>query len=117
MQPPGAIAEAARQIASKQLSPVELTHTCLDRIARIDPSVHSFLLVTEERALADARAAEARIMRDGPKGPLDGIPIGYKDIYRTPLELVPRRATPDYWRTMCRGPMRQPWCGWWRPAP
>ena len=45
--------------------------------------VRSFLLVTEERALADARAAEARIMRDGSKGPLDGIPIGYKDIYNT----------------------------------
>ena len=83
MQPIPTIAEAARQIAAKQLSPVELTRTCLDRIARIDPNVHSFLFVTEERALADARAAEARIMRDGPKGPLDGIPIGYKDIYNT----------------------------------
>ena len=77
------IAEAARQIAAKQLSPVELTQECLARIARIDPTVHSFLLVTEERALADARAAEARIMRDGPKGDLDGIPIGHKDIYNT----------------------------------
>lgn len=83
MQPPPTIAEAARQIAGKQLSPVELTRTCLERIARIDPNVHSFLLVTEDRALADARAAEARIMRNGPKGPLDGIPIGYKDIYST----------------------------------
>ncbi len=83
MQPLLTIAEAARQIAGKQISPVELTRVCLERIARIDPSVRSFLLVTEERALADARAAEARIMRDGPKGPLDGIPIGYKDIYST----------------------------------
>ncbi len=83
MQPLPTIAEAARQIASKQLSPVELARSCLQRIAHIDPSIHSFLLVTEERALTDARAAEARIMRDGPKGPLDGIPIGYKDIYNT----------------------------------
>src|ERR1700744_3143880 len=83
MQPLLTIAEAARQIARKQLSPVDLVGICLERIARIDPSVHSFLLVTEERALADARAAEARIRRDGPKGPLDGIPIGYKDIYNT----------------------------------
>jgi aspartyl-tRNA(Asn)/glutamyl-tRNA(Gln) amidotransferase subunit A len=83
MQSLPTIAEAARQIAGKQLSPVELTRSCLDRIARIDPIVHSFVLVTEERALADARAAEARIMRNGPKGPLDGIPIGYKDIYNT----------------------------------
>jgi aspartyl-tRNA(Asn)/glutamyl-tRNA(Gln) amidotransferase subunit A len=83
MQSLPTIAEAARQIAGKQLSPVELTRGCLNRIARIDPHVHSFLLVTEERALADARAAEDRIMRYGPKGPLDGIPIGYKDIYKT----------------------------------
>ncbi|TDH58958.1 hypothetical protein E2C06_29780, partial [Dankookia rubra] len=45
--------------------------------------LHSFLLVTEERAMADARAAEVRIMHDGPKGPLDGIPIAHKDILDT----------------------------------
>lgn len=83
MQPFLTISEAARQIAARQISPVELTRACLDRIARIDPGLHSFLLVTEERAMADARASEERIMRDGPKGPLDGIPIGHKDIYNT----------------------------------
>ena len=83
MEIPLTVAGAARQIAAKQISPVELARAYLDRIGRIDAHVHSFLLVTEERALADARAAEARIMRDGPKGPLDGIPIGYKDIYNT----------------------------------
>jgi aspartyl-tRNA(Asn)/glutamyl-tRNA(Gln) amidotransferase subunit A len=83
MQPFLTISEAARQIAARQISPVELTRACLDRIARIDPGLHSFLLVTEERAMADARASEERIMRDGPKGPLDGIPIGLKDIYNT----------------------------------
>ena len=77
MEMPSTIADAARQISAKQISPVELTRTCLDRIARIDMHVHSFLLVTEERALADARAAEARIMRDGSKGPLDGIPSNH----------------------------------------
>jgi aspartyl-tRNA(Asn)/glutamyl-tRNA(Gln) amidotransferase subunit A len=40
-------------------------------------------LLTEERALADARAAEARVMAGAAKGPLDGIPIGHKDIYNT----------------------------------
>jgi aspartyl-tRNA(Asn)/glutamyl-tRNA(Gln) amidotransferase subunit A len=83
MEPPPTIADAARQIAAKQISPVELTRACLDRISRIDPHVHSFLLVSEERALADARAAEARVMHSGPMGPLDGIPIAYKDIYNT----------------------------------
>jgi aspartyl-tRNA(Asn)/glutamyl-tRNA(Gln) amidotransferase subunit A len=77
------IAEAARRIAAKQLSPVELAKTHLDRIRRLDPGLNAFLLVTEERALADARAAEARQMSGALRGRLDGIPIAHKDIYNT----------------------------------
>src|ERR1700761_8001469 len=77
------IAAASKLIADKQLSPVELTRACLDRVAKLDATLHSFLLVTEERALADARAAEARMMAGTLKSPLDGIPIGHKDIYNT----------------------------------
>jgi aspartyl-tRNA(Asn)/glutamyl-tRNA(Gln) amidotransferase subunit A len=77
------IAEASRQIASKQLSPVELTQACLDRIKALDPTLNAFLLVTPERAMADARAAEARIMAGLSRGKLDGIPIAHKDIYNT----------------------------------
>ncbi len=77
------IAEAARRIATKDLSPVELTRDCLDRVGKLESTLHSFLLLTEERALADACAAEARVMAGAPLGPLDGIPIGHKDIYNT----------------------------------
>src|SRR5947207_3629076 len=77
------IAEAARQIAAKQLSPVELTRACLDRVKALDDRLHAFVHLTEERALAEARAAEAAIMAGGPKGPLHGIPIGLKDIVDT----------------------------------
>jgi aspartyl-tRNA(Asn)/glutamyl-tRNA(Gln) amidotransferase subunit A len=77
------IAEAARRIATKDLSPVELTRQCLERIKRLDGTLHSFIRLTEERALADAKAAEAAIVKGGPKGPLHGIPIGHKDIYGT----------------------------------
>jgi aspartyl-tRNA(Asn)/glutamyl-tRNA(Gln) amidotransferase subunit A len=77
------IAEAARRIAAKQLSPVELAKTHLDRIRRLDPALNAFLVVTEERALADARAAEARQMSGELHGRLDGIPIAHKDIYNT----------------------------------
>jgi aspartyl-tRNA(Asn)/glutamyl-tRNA(Gln) amidotransferase subunit A len=77
------IAEAARRIATKQLSPVELAKTHLDRIHRLDPDLNAFLLVTEERALADAKAAEARQMSGALRGRLDGIPIAHKDIYNT----------------------------------
>jgi aspartyl-tRNA(Asn)/glutamyl-tRNA(Gln) amidotransferase subunit A len=77
------IAEADKLIAAKQLSPVELTRICLDRVKKLDPTLHSFLLLTEDRAMADARAAEARMMAGTRKTPLDGIPIGHKDIYNT----------------------------------
>jgi aspartyl-tRNA(Asn)/glutamyl-tRNA(Gln) amidotransferase subunit A len=77
------IAEASRQIAAKQVSPVELAQACFDRAARLDDALHAFLLRTEERAMADARAAEARAMRGQRRGKLDGIPIVHKDIYCT----------------------------------
>jgi len=83
MSPFPTIAEAGKLIADRQLSPVELTRHCLDRVQKLDPVLHSFLLVTEDRAMADAKAAESRMMAGGLKGPLDGIPIGHKDIYNT----------------------------------
>lgn len=77
------IAEASKLIAEKKLSPVELTKACLARVNALDERLNAFILPTEERALADARAAEARVMAGAAKGPLDGIPIGHKDIYNT----------------------------------
>jgi aspartyl-tRNA(Asn)/glutamyl-tRNA(Gln) amidotransferase subunit A len=77
------IAEAARLIAAKRLSPVELTRACLERVHRLDGQLHAFVHLTEERALAEARAAETAIMTRGPSGPLHGIPIGLKDIVDT----------------------------------
>ncbi len=53
------------------------------RVKAHDETLHAFVLVTEERALADAKAAEAAIMRDGPLTPLQRIPIGLKDIVDT----------------------------------
>lgn len=77
------IAEAAKLIATKQLSPVELTQACLGRVAEMDGALHAFILPTPERAMADAKAAEASIMKHGPSGPMHGIPIGLKDIVDT----------------------------------
>jgi len=77
------IAEAGRQIAARSLSPVELTKAHLGRIRTLNPTLSAFVLVTEERALTDARASEARQMAGTLRGPLDGIPIAHKDIYST----------------------------------
>ncbi len=56
------IAEAAKLIAAKKLSPVELTKACIERTHALDGELHAFILLTEDRAFADARAAEAAIM-------------------------------------------------------
>ena len=56
------IAEAARLIAAKELSPVELTRACLARVHAHDGELHVFVHMTEERALAEAREAERAIM-------------------------------------------------------
>ena len=77
------IAEAARLIERKELSPIELVESRLDRIARLDGRLNSFIRVLAEEARADARAAEAEIATDRYRGCLHGIPIGLKDIYET----------------------------------
>jgi aspartyl-tRNA(Asn)/glutamyl-tRNA(Gln) amidotransferase subunit A len=77
------ITTAARLIASRQLSPVELTRSCLARIEALDGRLNSFLLVRAEAALAEAAAAEADIARGDYRGPLHGIPIAHKDIVET----------------------------------
>src|SRR5438034_560599 len=77
------IAEAAVLIESRELSPVELVDSRLDRIARLDGRLNSFIRVLGDEARRDARAAEAEIAAGKYRGPLHGIPIGLKDIYET----------------------------------
>src|SRR5438105_10234674 len=77
------IAEAARLIEQRELSPVELVDSRLDRIARLDGRLNSFIRLLADEARAAARAAEAEIAAGKYRGPLHGIPIGLKDIYET----------------------------------
>src|SRR5438552_2376928 len=77
------IAEAARLIQQRELSPVELVDSRLARIERLDGRLHSFIRVLADQARADARTAEAEIEAGKYRGPLHGIPIGLKDIYET----------------------------------
>jgi aspartyl-tRNA(Asn)/glutamyl-tRNA(Gln) amidotransferase subunit A len=77
------IAEASQLLASRKLSPVELTKAYLDRIARLDPQLNAYLLLLGDEAMASARVAEAEIMQGHYRGPLHGVPIALKDIYST----------------------------------
>jgi aspartyl-tRNA(Asn)/glutamyl-tRNA(Gln) amidotransferase subunit A len=71
-----------RRFRARELSPVELTTALLRRIERLDPKLHAFVTVTADRALAEAKTAEAAIAH-GDGRPLLGIPVAYKDIYAT----------------------------------
>ncbi len=77
------IAEASALIASRKLSPVDLTKAFLARIEALDGRLNSYLLVTAGHALAQAKAAEAEIAAGKYRGPLHGIPYALKDIYCT----------------------------------
>jgi aspartyl-tRNA(Asn)/glutamyl-tRNA(Gln) amidotransferase subunit A len=70
------IVEAAALIARGQLSPVELTESCLSRAARLEGSVKAFITLDYEGARNQARALE----KSRASGPLHGIPIGIKDL-------------------------------------
>ncbi len=77
------LTEAAELLAREEISPVELTQAHLARIERIDPLLNSYLTVTADLALEQARLEEAEIRRGQRRGPLHGVPLALKDLYGT----------------------------------
>jgi len=76
------IAQLSRELANKTFSSVELTQHFIDRIKQYDPTLNSFITVTEAQALSAAKAADA-VRAAGKAGILTGIPIAQKDIFCT----------------------------------
>jgi len=74
------IPQAARTIASGELSPVELTDACLGRIEEHEPTIKAFVTVDGERARDQARRLTDELPRSGPRSALHGIPLGIKDL-------------------------------------
>jgi aspartyl-tRNA(Asn)/glutamyl-tRNA(Gln) amidotransferase subunit A len=72
-------AEIGRLIAKGDLDPVEVAEFFLRRIER-DRQNPSFIVVTRERALREAAASRKRCREGRPAGPLDGVPIAWKDL-------------------------------------
>ena len=77
------LAEAARLISLRQLSPVEYTENLLARTEALEPQLNAFITRTPDVAMAAARRAEAEIMHGNLRGPLHGMPFALKDIYDT----------------------------------
>jgi aspartyl-tRNA(Asn)/glutamyl-tRNA(Gln) amidotransferase subunit A len=83
MTPFNSISELAQGLRRREVSPVEITRACLERIERLNPALNAFVTVTPESALAEARRAEAEIGRGEWRGPLHGIPVALKDLIDT----------------------------------
>ncbi len=75
------IAEAGRLIRARKLSPVEFTRALMARIAATDAVYHAYIAVTADLAIAQAKAAEAEIMRGEWRSPMHGVPYATKDIF------------------------------------
>lgn len=75
--------DLGRAIESGEIDPVALTRTYLDAIAAHPLRDRIYSCVTADRAEAEARAASARAKSGHRLGPLDGVPISWKDLFDT----------------------------------
>ncbi|HUE56228.1 MAG TPA: amidase [Candidatus Udaeobacter sp.] len=77
------VRELAELVRTKQVSSVMLTEMYLERLKRYDPALKFVVTLTEERALAQAKKADADIAAGKYRGPLHGLPWGAKDLLAT----------------------------------
>jgi aspartyl-tRNA(Asn)/glutamyl-tRNA(Gln) amidotransferase subunit A len=75
--------DLARMIATKEVSPVEVTRAHLERITARDATLKAFITVCADAALEAARQAEAELVAGRLRGPLHGVPLGLKDLFNT----------------------------------
>ena len=77
------IAEMGRMLRAGTITAEKLVRDSLARVAALDGKLHAFVLLTEDRALADARRADDELKSGRDRGPFHGIPYALKDIYDT----------------------------------
>jgi len=75
--------EAAKQIKSRDLSPVELVESLLSQYDSLEPNLNAWVYLDREALLADAQQKQEELEKGVSVGPLHGVPIGLKDIYYT----------------------------------
>ena len=73
--------DAAKQIRTGELSPVAYTEALLERIARHDGNLNTFIAVAADQAMAAAEAAQRDVSNGADLGPLHGVPFALKDIF------------------------------------
>ncbi|AKX54983.1 glutamyl-tRNA amidotransferase [Thiopseudomonas alkaliphila] len=76
------LAEITRALAAKEFSSTEITQHLLQRIKQLDPQLNSFITLSEDSALAQAKQAD-QCLAAGEQGPLLGAPLAHKDLFCT----------------------------------
>jgi aspartyl-tRNA(Asn)/glutamyl-tRNA(Gln) amidotransferase subunit A len=75
--------QAASAIRNGEISPVEYVQALLRRIEKLEPKLRCWVTIDGERALREAQICEAEVRAGKLRGPLHGVPVGLKDIFRT----------------------------------
>src|ERR1700738_5264316 len=83
MSIPESIRQLAPLLQRKEISPLEITRICRERIEKLNPALNAFITVTADSALAEAHRAELEIGRGEWRGPLHGVPVAMKDLINT----------------------------------
>jgi aspartyl-tRNA(Asn)/glutamyl-tRNA(Gln) amidotransferase subunit A len=98
--------EAAAAIAQGRLSAEALVEACLDRVARLQPTLNCFISVTPDKARQHARDADAAVRAGRALGPLHGVPLAHKDMFYRAGEVctcgskIRRDFVPDHTATV-----------------
>ena len=74
------VSELSQQLADNEITAVELTQQFIERKRQIDDRIKAFLFLDEEKSLREAEASDKRRAQGKLLGPLDGIPVGIKDV-------------------------------------
>ena len=77
------VSEAAHQIKNKQLSPVDLAKSLLERIDDTDQDLQARVTIDREEVLSAAQQLEDEAIEGHIRGALHGVPVGLKDIFYT----------------------------------
>ena len=75
--------EARRAISARQMSPMELVTSCLERIEDLNPTLNAVVTVARESALVEAQRAEKDLLQGLEEGILHGLPVAIKDLQET----------------------------------
>lgn len=77
------LTDVCQRIKSGEVSAVQLTRSCLERIRQLDPELHGYARVMEDQALATAERLDRERQQGQPLQPLHGVPIAVKDLLNT----------------------------------